>query len=600
MQELINSPRRMPAPSGKPTSSHVATTSVLNTGTSTVAYSALAAQRAEELARKDQQEQKTIATVGFIGTVGLFASFMGDLATAGLSKILTVGGLGGPKWEAKVNGVLRSVPRAMRDTEIGNIGDLWHNVDRKRVEFNARAGIDNKGLTQRYENGVAKRAANAAAQTAEEVQSSKIGQSMMSFKPFQWLDDRFRKFANWRHDSNLKQATGHAEGLADKLSTADKERGWVMRKLGKKPISYNLNYTETVETLAGKGAGSIHGATDAKSMERLAKEGIEHVRGMATQVEHAGAANHQHMFQVRAGMRQVANHAGIASSWKAVANSEGSAIMNALKSLPKGMGKASVFHVLAGVGIGVGVLARGLETKRDNRLGDVGLQDLAADVYGVEAQQVTKQMLTGPNAHPLVAEASKINDKTKSGRNTYMAISSIAETANVGTLKSGGMLLLPWYMFGDKAVSGALVRENDTLKAYNMLRQADMGKIRIQPQDRVSMVCYLISAVPGFARNHGIDNRQVRAIAEELVGQGLSTRDLVRTIASPEKMVGMAHQAQAKISAEQEKQASEAPKAQGQHAPATMLAAGKPAKMVAMAEASHEGRIEQRQMAHAH
>jgi|GEM_PF-5135735 len=579
-----------------------ARTPILNTGTSTAAYSAIAAQRAQELSEKDRKEQGAIGIVQGLGMVGLFGSFMADLATAALSKVLTIGGLGGPAWKTKVDNVLRAPMRAMRNTEIGTFftkglkggaAEFGANMNLKQAEFLSRSGQTEKAAAK-----LAKSEALRASAGEAKVATGKVAEvggwlgrqidRVTNWGPFRKVEDAtIGKLAKWRSEVNFKKAEKAASEIGTTLEAPTSKPNVVAKHLFKKEEVAAPNYKgsaieDAVEGIKKAGRGGLEEAANkANSTIR------SHVAGVASVEQHA------HLKGVRSAVKNVANHAQLGSAWA----SEGSIIGKALKSLPKAMGKASVFHVLAGAGIGLGIIARNMTTKHDNRIGDESLKDFAATVYGVEAKDVSKNMLVGKDAHPLVAEAAKINDKTKAGRNAYGAISGVAEVANVGTLKTGGMLLIPWYMFGDKMASTALLSENDTLKAYTQLRDAEMGKMQLSPEDKVGRVRFLISAVPAVARNHGVDNKMVTPIAEEMVQQGMSTKDILQTIASPQKMVSLAKVAQEKLIAKEAEAKAKGAEASPVHAANDNP---KPQLKVSMAHASHEGTVANLQKAQAH
>ena len=193
-------------------------------------------------------------------------------------------------------------------------------------------------------------------------------------------------------------------------------------------------------------------------------------------------------------------------------------------------------------------------------------------------------MLTSQDAHPLVQQAAKMSARNITGRSAYGAISNVAEVAGMATMNStGGMMLMPYYIFGDKTLKEMLIDERSPLQAYQVLKQAETGKIGIELAQKQQMVGALIAAVPGIARQGGIYNKMVKPMATELVEKKLSLREMVQTIASPEKMQALAESVQAKMPAP-------AAKVAAAHNPAVLHGAA-PAAKVSGAELTLHGRI---------
>ncbi|MFN7401875.1 MAG: hypothetical protein ACK5R4_06040, partial [Alphaproteobacteria bacterium] len=165
-----------------------------------------------------------------------------------------------------------------------------------------------------------------------------------------------------------------------------------------------------------------------------------------------------------------------------------------------------------------------------------------------------------------------------------------AEIAGMATMRSsGGMLLMPYYMFGDKAIKELLVDEHNPLQAYQLLKQAEMGKAEIEPTQKQQMVGALIAAIPGIARQGGIDNRLIRPMAAELAQKNIPVAELVQTIASPDKMHALAELVKGKLPVS-------VPKSASVNVPAMPHAAAPLAK-VSTVDLHHQGRVNAAQLA---
>lgn len=497
------------------------------------------------------KDQKDRAAIGMLETAGgiAMAPLMLDMVTALLSKVLTLNGAIKGPWAAGVNGLLRSPMRALRDTELGDIKNLGVRVDAKRVEFNARESVQNAKLENRFNankhrlNDVYKDAKPSKLLEGFERRANKV----MELKPLKWLDTKFRNFAQWRHDRIFKSAQKSVEGIETLAKVEPKEAGTISKALNRTPKQVGaINYSSIEGEL-----GALKGATNAKDLETASKKLIDGARELARNTK--GPMEHGHIFKFRGAAGHVRNTAAAAHGWGNIAKAEGSAIANAMRGLVGGVRKASLFHVLFGVGAAAIATAKIMDGGRENRLEKGLLRDFAADVYQVSPDKVTKEMLAGKDAHPLVAQVAKAAKKAEGGRGTFGVVNAAAEVGNVATLKgAGGMLLMPWYggpgMPGvEQTLHTMLVGENTTLQAYQHLRDAEAGKMQLTPEERMGRIAYMVSAVPGFANNHGVDNRLIKIIATDMVQQGLNTKQIMQVIADPEKIVPMARVAKEKL-----------------------------------------------------
>lgn len=564
--------------------------------------------------KKDQEDRKTIGMIEGAGSI-VMLPLMLDMVTALLSKILTIGGIGGDKWKSRVDGSLRPWTRAARDTELRDWKNLGNRVDAKRAEFQKRGGTPTKNgnLEARVKALDAADAFNpnkraewkpSALGDAFEKQMNKA----TGFSPFKWVDNKFRGFANWRHRRLFDAAQDQLKGIQQIIDNVpDKQELNLVSKglnrLGQniQPKDYHIDYSPLKDSVTKLNAALS--ARDAKAAESALHEMIEINRKIMRDTP--GAHNHALNFK---SLRQLLRHGATnmtgSEGWGAIGKEGGSAIGKAMRALPKSFGKASILHVAFGAGAVLMTAAKFMDGGRENRLEGHLIKDFAADIYGVRPDQVTKEMLTGKDAHPLVNEVAKGVKKAKGGRGIHNGLHAGFEIANVATLKglgAGGMLLLPWYgapgMPGiEQATRSMLIGEQSTLLAYQALK----NNPQLSDEEKVNCTRVLIASIPGFAKNHGIDNRQIDVMANELVGQKLTGMQILQTVANPDKIIPMANAAQQKLEAKAAEAKAAEPKASetAAKAPETMLAAGKPAGKVMASEASHEGRVQAVQKAH--
>lgn len=288
-----------------------------------------------------------------------------------------------------------------------------------------------------------------------------------------------------------------------------------------------------------------------------------------------------------------------------------------LKNLPKAAGRMSIFHALAGVGLLAGIGVTWMNSGRENKLSKKALVELAADVYGVPAEAVTKEMLNGANAHPLIQEASRVHEKASQGRTTISALETMNDAIFMGTMRGntammhgsmgGGaygmapmLAVAPQMMInpmipGGFSLRDVLIPENQTLNAYAMMKQAEKTGMPLQPSDKIYLVRQMMASVPAIARHSGADNTLAPAVAAELVSQNLSTAQIIQTISNPQRFMALTremmekqkHATEEQAKAEQEAKAKDHGKAHGEPAKET--------PSLSLSNVQHEGRIDARQ-----
>jgi hypothetical protein len=533
---------------------------------------------ARALEAKDKSEQRAIGMadkVAMIGMVGLL-----DLVSNGLSRLLALGSAPESRWRARVNAALRSPFEAMNRTKMSDLGSgrFTHEFRQARQMHKARGGIADAKVLERLSAEAAKFHAQdlerVAAETSRKANPSKLTGALG------WLEKKtIMRFANWRAKAADARIAGELQGAATHLTQAPEQS--MLGKLFRRPFRpANLNaFAPTangIGSLAEKSGatltrGVIHQAHDLNRQMLNGSRGTAHLQG-------ARALESLH---------QARGASAAAQTWRNVAKG---GFAQALKAIPRSLGRMNVMHgafAVASLGI---IASKFLTTRRENRLEHVALQEFAADVYGVSPTQVTRAMLTSQDAHPLVKQAATMSTRNIKGRSAYGAISNVAEVAGMATMNStGGMMLMPYYMFGDKAIKELLVAEHNPLQAYQLLKQAEMGKAEIEPTQKQQMVGALIAAIPGIARQGGIDNRLIRPMAAELAQKNIPVAELVQTIASPDKMHALAELVKGKLPVS-------VPKSASVNVPAMPHAAAPLAK-VSTVDLHHQGRVNAAQLA---
>ncbi len=203
----------------------------------------------------------------------------------------------------------------------------------------------------------------------------------------------------------------------------------------------------------------------------------------------------------------------------------GAGLRGQVKNVMRMAGKIPVFYAIVGAGVAAGAVASALNAKRENKLAKQAVKDMADDI--------------GDAKHPIVQQASRLEEKTKSRRWV---------SAGLNTIGDGAMLAPVNGMMGFAAVMGAsqlpqvgqlIMPANQSLSAYMMLKKAENGSVKLEPQQKVEMLRHLVTAVPAFAKQGGVDNTLATPVAVEIAKREMSVRDTMRFLASPDAFMNL-------------------------------------------------------------
>lgn len=217
-----------------------------------------------------------------------------------------------------------------------------------------------------------------------------------------------------------------------------------------------------------------------------------------------------------------------------------------LRNVPKALGRMPVGRALLVAGVAAGSAAMLLRTKAENSHSATLLNELAADVYGVDVSKVTASMLSGPQAPILLKQASQ--NYGKSVRGNWMA--GAAQVAGEGLWLMPNMGIAPAMLVGSSSgfISDMVKTDNPYLNAYGVLKAEAKGQEKLAPEQKAGLVTMLVGATPAVAAHGGARNKMARPIAEQMIAEGLSPQQIVREIASPaaiEKRAVKVHEAMA-------------------------------------------------------
>jgi hypothetical protein len=201
----------------------------------------------------------------------------------------------------------------------------------------------------------------------------------------------------------------------------------------------------------------------------------------------------------------------------------------AIRTVLSSAGKVSIGRALLLVGVVAGSAAALTRSKADNVQASGLLSDLASDVYGVPAAQITGEMIHGKDAPELLKLASKRLGEQQRG-NWLSGAGQVVEQAMWLNSSGLGMFL---------AMSGGMTadlfkKEHPLLQAHTILKAAESGKGTLPPEQKLQLVTMLVGASPDVAAHGEARNKMAAPIAAQMIAENLSVKDMVREIASPE------------------------------------------------------------------
>ena len=214
-----------------------------------------------------------------------------------------------------------------------------------------------------------------------------------------------------------------------------------------------------------------------------------------------------------------------------------------MKGLPAALGKMPVARALILTGVVAGSAAMLLRTKAENTHSGSLLNELAADVHGVDVSQLTPAMLKGDKAPALLKQASR--DFSKSVNGNWIA--GAAQVAGEGLWLMPNIGMPAAMLMGTVSGSiGDIVKtDNPYLNAYAILKAEAQGHGTLKPDQKVGLVTMLVGASPSISAHGGARNKLAKPIAEQMVAEKLTVQQMVREIGAPQAMELRAVKAQA-------------------------------------------------------
>lgn len=542
--------------------------------------------------------------------------FMVDMVTglvaAGVGGALRMMGMHSAK--ASLDQWLRAPMHAMRNTTLDNIGSFTANVAAKGEEFTGKAaGMAGsrgnneaaKKILDTRTDKLAVKAARANARVAEDIFSGIEKSEKRGF-----IGKMVDRFASWRLSSHEAELAKYLDTVS-MLEIEPISRGFASNFKSKAGVlaPSAIKYDAMVGAQIGVNIDTLKSTRDLGQFDQaIAGARAEMMSAYKSAAAASGETARLHMGRAQAfeaAMQNFAEAKISAQKTMQYSGIKGAKLGGLFKALPKLGGKLSIWSAVIGAGLAAGTAATWMMSKRDNRVAAESLKELAGDVYGVPSEQVTKEMLEGPNAHPLMQQASKMHHSQARGRYASSAVYTAGNMVTGGTLRASGIGNIanysPYAMVADMTLpqlGDMLVPENSTLNAYAVLKQSDKGAVALQPNDKVTLVRQLMAAVPAVAKHAGVDNKMTTAVATEIVNTHKSTAEIVKTLADPQKFVAISQSIIAR-EVEAKKKAEEAQaKAAAETANDNVHSANDntlPKPQISVASSQHDGRIQESQ-----
>ncbi|PZP84221.1 MAG: hypothetical protein DI582_09410 [Azospirillum brasilense] len=460
---------------------------------------------------------------------------------------------------------------ALRKTEIGAL----HQFPSKFMEAASDIARETGGSAAGWADSAAKTAESLAEKGAafgakthgvSDAVSSSVGKGL----------DRFAQTGVGKH------ADGVVEGLAGKYS------GYLKGQQDKALSNANAAFTTEIPGFFGRiknfvtraKPATITAAPEMKgAMDVLAKGDIEGAgKAVAEALKTEGISNAAKAQGVRA-LDFIAKAGKAEASAVNFSAASGNGLKGALGAVAKSAKRIPVFNAVIAGGIVAGIGATVLMTRKENRMAHEALDSLKADLGGAE--------------HPLYKQASTLT-KTQTGRRWLSTgMTTVGQGISIGTLNN---MLSPAYFVAEMGlpmVGDMLVPENAVLNAYASLKAVDDKKLQAPAEQRAFWVKQLIATVPEVAKNGGDRNKLAQAMAQELVKENKSVKEVLALINDRPAFVGMADS----IAKKQAEAAAKAPEV----APTTTAPSAAPKidgpQKIAAASVAHEGRIAQAERA---
>lgn len=478
-------------------------------------------------AAKGAKDSPVVATLEGVSS-GTNLLWFGDMALGAIAMPLGFAAklIAGDKGKAWVHGVLKSPIKALHETRLGDIGALQANA----TKAFANAANEN--------NAPALAARAAAASEKLATSGARLSQSVnRAFAPLGKPLEGF--FARAAQRAEAGNASGVVTNLANwRAARIDKKLPKITEQLIAANNNLPLGKIATLKQAVGMNVARVsappltHAAPILHAVQ-TSNGNPEIIRKAIAAVNDNVPANLADDVKKRlVGVVELAEKAAKQLEKKAALSSVAKGGFSAIiAGIPKALSRVSLFHAILATGIAAGGAALAMRASQENTASNTALKEMAADLYGVSADKVTTEMISGKNA-PLILQkaASKSHAEARgnwaaaglrtAGEAAFLVPSAAAMIANMA-LTSG---------------SDMLKSDNPFVKAYGALKEAEKAPQSMSEQKKMPLVSMLVAASPAFEKHGGMRNKLVQPIAQQMIKQGLSAKQIAFEIADVKAM----------------------------------------------------------------
>ena len=397
-----------------------------------------------------------------------------------------------------------------------------------------------------------------------------VGARLDAAKPDGWLSRNLRSFTQWRVNRNapkVDKAVAEVHELVSGIVKAtDLPKDSVALQSAFSPV---LKLLERAKTLQGEQRSAVLQEAHAMATRIAKQSGL------------SGAA------VTKAGEMITAISAASQSA-SALVKHQAALAAGGARALAKNAmaigGRVPLFYTIAGLGVLAGVTASMLVARRDNRQAKQSIAEMKNDL--------------GDAHHPIVQQLEKAEQSQRGKRWLSAGLNGANEAVYLTPPTSGmGMALMVGANSALPALSQMLAPQSQTLSAYQTLKKADQGLVKLTVEQKAELIGHIVAAVPSVSSQGGLNNRLVQPISNELAKRNLNAHELLHLVAHPTQFTALANEVAATVKTNKEVAAAKAAEEKPDLGAAPMIKADAPSLTIAAAKGTSQGKLVEAQRA---
>lgn len=432
------------------------------------------------------------------------------------------------KWEratAAIRGLLTAPVEAMRNTSLAEIFHLPVKYLNSFAGHAKEAGGKATVWADAAEKKAATMAESAARMDARTAEAfAPVGKKLGAGLDYLEQETAAGKavhgmFDRWTGGKAVSSATKHAQHMEKATAAVTQEGVGFFRKI------MNFITRKTPQTVEAGALAPImsrisaaHGNADM--LKEVATDLEKMIKTDGLKGEIAKRADNVAGYLGKAVRSAQATHA--------FEGATGGTLKSMVAAVGKAVGRVPVFSALIGTGVVAGLGAMALTARSESKLAKQAMQDLTAD-------------MGGNTQNAFMAAVQQAQTKQKWFGKAKVGLQTVGEVAEgaMWVLPGGGGMAMMGAMLLPGMLQG-LVPDNVVLNAYTALKQADAGKIQLQPDQRVYFMKQLIAVMPSVASHGGMYNHLVTPVAEAMHNQHMTATQVVQLLGDETKFTGFA------------------------------------------------------------